>query len=78
MSSDAKKFRSSVRVAKIRMWMAARASRGRKGWLDRMITNFINRALAVDPERDFMRDELVESEPGFDAEELARYERGEG
>jgi hypothetical protein len=30
-----------------------------------------------DPENDFMYDEMIESDLGFDPEELARYQRGE-
>ncbi len=59
--------------------LAQRASRRRKGWLDRLVTRLLERATRPStPEQDFMRDPLVDAEIGFSAEELERYQAGGG
>ena len=56
--------------------MAARSSRN-QSLLDRLCRALLNRATAVPPEQDFMRDPLIDNDEGFDPEELERYQRGE-
>ncbi len=69
-----------TRIAKIQLWMAARASRNRS-MLDRIVQPIMNRildkALELDPENDFMTDDIVNSNIGYTAEDLERYQRGE-
>ena len=42
-----------------------------------MCRKMIVKATAVDPATDFMRDEFVDNDQGFDPDELDRYQRGE-
>jgi hypothetical protein len=37
----------------------------------------LNRATALPPEKDFLRDPLIDNDEGFDPDELDRYQRGE-
>lgn len=37
----------------------------------------LEKAMAVSPEHDFMRDPIVDNDQGFDPDELDRYQRGE-
>ncbi len=72
-------FRGQARKAKIGAWIAQRASR-KTGLVDRLCRRVLARLTRLDPndpKHDFMRDEWVESDLGFDPEELARYQRGE-
>jgi len=65
----------SALASKLALWMAARSSRN-KSWLDRQCRKMIEKAFVVPPEKDFMRDELIDSDLGFDPDELERYQRG--
>ncbi len=76
MSSEQKRIRKKERSTRLAIWMAARSSRN-KTFLDRMCRKMIIKATAVDPVNDFMRDEFVDNDQGFDPEELDRYQRGE-
>ncbi|MEM6723333.1 MAG: hypothetical protein AAF598_04800 [Bacteroidota bacterium] len=59
-------------------WMAQRASKHQKNWLDRGIVFLLKRLVKTDHlADDYMADELIESEPGFSVEELEAFERGE-
>ena len=65
-------YRRRVRAASLGFWLAQRASRNRT-CLDRLARRLLGRVLRpVDGQ-----DEMVLANPGYDAEELARYERGE-
>lgn len=75
-SDREERFRAKARQAKIGMWIARRASRD-TGLVDRLCRRLLSRAVAIDPEHDFMRDDWVDSDEGFDPDELARYQRGE-
>lgn len=55
--------------------LAARASR-RSGWVSGLCRRLLQRALRLPPEQDFMRDEWVDSDQGFDPDELDRYQSG--
>ena len=70
------RYQKSVRQARIGMWLATRASRN-TGVLDRLCRMLLTRMTRVDPDNDFMRDEVIEQDAGFSVEELERYERGE-
>ncbi len=68
--------RSEEVRAKVAMWLARRASRD-TGLLDRLCRQMLGRALSQ-PELDAaMRDDWVDGDLGFDADELERYQRGE-
>ena len=60
----------------LQMRIAQRASRGRKGWLDRLALRFLERVSRPKPADDFMRDEIVDAGIGFSVEELETYQRG--
>jgi hypothetical protein len=76
MSADEKTLTKQERTAKIAIWMAGRSSRN-KTLLDKMCRWVVTRGTAVLPEHDFLRDELVDNDKGFDPDELDRYQRGE-
>ena len=76
MNATEKSLKSQERIAKITIWMAGRSSRN-KTLLDKFCRWAIVRRTAVPPEEDFMRDELIDNDQGFDPEELARFQRGE-
>lgn len=57
--------------------MAQSAGKAKKNWLDKIITKGVAMMLNTRKNQvDFMEDELVDSEPGFDVEELKAYEKG--
>ena len=76
MSASDKELRKRERSATLALWMAARASRNRS-LLDRLCRKLVARATYIEPEQDFMRDELIDNDQGFDPDELERYQRGE-
>ena len=77
MSGTDPRARSSAeRNARIANWLAQRASRD-TGLFDRMCRWLLDRAMAVPPEDDWMRDDWVDNDMGYDADELERYQRGE-
>lgn len=74
MSEEA--YRKRERQARIGIWLAKRASRN-TGWFDRVCRRLMLRLTKIDPEKDFMRDDMVDQDAGFSVEELQRFERGE-
>lgn len=58
------------------LWMAKRSSRN-KTLIDKLCRFIIERASKKAPEDDFMRDELIDNDLGFDPDELEAYSRGE-
>ncbi|MEM8548471.1 MAG: hypothetical protein AAGF46_09960 [Pseudomonadota bacterium] len=64
------------RKAQLAIWMAQRSSRNRT-WLDKLCRRLVERSVATAPEEDFLRDEWIDNDEGFDPEELERYQRGE-
>ena len=75
MSSGKSQFKSEL-VGRLMVAVARRSSRNQT-WLDRRCRKLLERATQVPPERDFMRDEFVDADLGFDPDELERYQRGE-
>ncbi len=69
-------YQKSVRSARIGVWLATRASRN-TGLMDRICRVLLSRIFKLDPDNDFMRDDMIENDPGYSVEELERYERGE-
>lgn len=76
MSADEKSFRKKARSAKLALWMAERGSYNRSP-LDKLCRWLINRMTTVEPQKDWMRDPMVDQDTGYDADELERYQRGE-
>ena len=62
--------------ASLMLRMVARSSRN-KSLLDKLCRRMINKAVARSPEDDFMRDELIDNDLGFDPDELDRFQRGQ-
>ncbi|NNE45436.1 MAG: hypothetical protein HKN37_02120 [Rhodothermales bacterium] len=62
--------------ARIVQWLGQRASRD-INFVDRLCRRLLDRVLRLPPENDFLRDEWVDSDVGFDPDELDRYQRGE-
>jgi len=56
--------------------MAGKSSRN-KSLSDKICRFLVARATAVKPEDDFLRDELIDNDLGFDPDELDRFQRGE-
>lgn len=76
MSLTEKEKKKEQRAVALKMWMARRSSRN-KSFIDRMCRRMIEKAMATDPENDFMRDPLIDEDEGFDPDELDRFQRGE-
>ncbi len=76
MSASDKAIKKQERSAKLMTWMAGKFSRN-KTVSDRICRFFVERATAVKPEDDFLRDPLIDNDVGFDPEELERFQRGE-
>ncbi|MEM1144687.1 MAG: hypothetical protein AAGI88_19060 [Pseudomonadota bacterium] len=62
--------------AKLLAGLAGRTSR-RGGLIHRLCRRVLDRALRLPPDDDFMRDEWIDNDVGFDPEELERYQKGE-
>jgi hypothetical protein len=58
------------------MWIAKRALRN-ESFLDRYLRRMMEKAMYTPPEKDFMRDELIDNDEGYDPDELERYSRGD-
>lgn len=62
--------------AQIMLTMAAKSSRN-KSLIDRLCRRLLDKAVARPREEDFMRDELIDNDLGFDPDELAAYQSGQ-
>lgn len=76
MPRSARETRWEEWKARTALRIGARASR-QGGLVDRLCRRLLVRLMELPPEDDFMRDEWVDLDQGYDPEELARYERGE-
>lgn len=76
MSADDKTIKRRERSAKLMTWMAGKSSRN-QSFTDRVCRFLVDRATAVKPEDDFLRDPLIDNDVGFDPDELDRFQRGE-
>ena len=76
MSAREREIRKRARFAKLITIMAGKSSRNRS-LSDKICRFLVNRATAVKPEDDFMRDPLIDNDVGFDPDELDRFQRGE-
>ena len=64
------------RSASLQIVIANRSSRN-KTLLDKICRVLILRATHVEPADDFMRDPLIDSDEGFDPDELTRFQNGQ-
>ena len=71
-----KALRKKERAARLQIWMVTRASRN-KTFLDRRLRRFLEKAMSIDPENDFMKDPIIDGDEGFDPDELDRYQSGD-
>lgn len=69
-------YKRRVLEAKIGLWLAQRASRD-TGLFDKGCRFLLTKVLSIPPEKDFMRDEIIDKDLGYSPEELDRYQRGE-
>ena len=67
---------ASTFKAKLMLKMAAKSSRNRS-LTDRVCRRLLNKAVTRPQEEDFMRDELIDNDLGFDPDELAAYQSGQ-
>ncbi|MEO1217912.1 MAG: hypothetical protein AAFY45_30570 [Bacteroidota bacterium] len=69
------KYKIGVYVTHLMEWMAQRASKEHKNWLDNIIISILNKVVSTKHlKTDYMADEWLESEPGFTIEELENFE----
>jgi len=70
------KYKVAVYTTYLMEWMAQRASKENKNWLDKLIISILNKIVSTEHLKDdYMADELIESEPEFTIEELEAFER---
>ena len=69
------KYKTGVYVTYLMEWMAQRASKEQKNWLDRVIISILDKVVSTKHLKDdYMADQWLESEPGFTIEELENFE----
>ncbi|MEM1140186.1 MAG: hypothetical protein AAGF19_01675 [Pseudomonadota bacterium] len=76
MIMDAIRRQAKDTSAQLLIWMASRSSRNQSR-IDKLCRMAVNKVSTQPPEHDFMRDEMIDNDQGFDPDELERYERGE-
>ena len=81
MSASSRRFSDQdlakyTRQASLAIGLAQRASRRRKRLLDAIASWLLGMMLKPKPRDDFMRDEIVDADIGFTADELDAYQRG--
>lgn len=76
MTSSERSLRKQERSAKLAIWMAGRSSRN-KTLLDKVCRWLVVKETTLPPEQDFLRDDYIDNDQGFDPDELDRYQRGE-
>ncbi|MEM6378505.1 MAG: hypothetical protein AAF705_09835 [Bacteroidota bacterium] len=70
------KFIVNANVACLIEWMARRAGKQKRNWLDKIIVSLLNKMVSTKHlENDYMKDEWLESEPSFTIEELENFEK---
>ncbi len=68
--------RSEETKARIAVWLGQRASRD-TGPIDRACRALLQRLTKLPQDDDFLRDEWIDTDRGFDVDELERYQRGD-
>ncbi|NQY13904.1 MAG: hypothetical protein HRT81_08615 [Henriciella sp.] len=76
MTVTDKQRKRERRGAALKTWVAKRSSRN-KTMIDRWCRRMIEKAVKTDPDKDFMRDPMIDNDEGFDPDELDRFQRGE-
>ena len=76
MSGRARESKRLERAAKLKIALATKASRNQT-LTDRLCRHLLERISTPKPEDDFMRDEMIDNDIGFDPDELDRFQRGE-
>ena len=76
MTSSERYLKKQERSAKLAIWMAGRSSRN-KTLVDKVCRWLVVKETTLPPEHDFLRDDYVDNDQGFDPDELDRYQRGE-
>jgi hypothetical protein len=76
MTGSERSLRKQERSAKLAIWMAGRSSRN-KTLVDKLCRWLVVKETTLPPEHDFLRDDYVDNDQGFDPDELDRYQRGE-
>ena len=77
MAARERDIKRRERSARLMTFLAGKSSRN-KTLSDKICRFLVNRATAVKPEDDFLRDPLIDNDQGFDPDELDRFQRGEG
>ena len=67
---------TAERAARLQVWIAGKSSRN-TSISDRFCRWLLVRMTTPKPEDDFLRDELIDNDQGFDPDELDRFQRGE-
>lgn len=75
MSGGNNSMTSAERSARLQMWIAGKSSRN-KSLSDKFCRWLLIRMTTPKPEDDFLRDEFVDNDEGFDPDELDRFQRG--
>lgn len=75
MSRADASYQRRVRQGRIVVWLAQRAC-DRSSVLHVPCRWLLGRLTRLEPEDDFMRDEWIDNDEGYDPEELARYQDG--
>ncbi len=76
MTAHEREIRKRERTARMMAYLAGKSAKNRS-LSDRICRFLVNRATAVKPEDDFMRDLLIDNDMGFEPDELDRFQRGE-
>lgn len=72
------RYKITVYITYLMEWMAQRASKQNKNWLDKIIVSILSKLVSTKHlKEDFMADELIESEPEFTIEELEAFENAQ-
>jgi hypothetical protein len=70
-------YRRRVLKAALSEKLVSYASRGKQTWFNRLCSRILDRLLKLDPDQEFMDDDICNANVGYDEEELERYQRGE-
>lgn len=72
-------YKKAVYMTYLMEWIAGRISKNNKSWFDKNILGVVAKKILSTQKNniDFMKDELIDSEPEFDVSELEAYEKGQ-
>lgn len=69
-------YHKSVRTARITMWIVSRATRN-TGLMSKLCRFILSKVMKIDPDNDFMKDSIIDTDLGYSVEALEKFERGE-